>query len=64
MLQSNGKFPEDFLWGGAVSACQTEGNWQTDGKGASVADCMARGSREGGQKMLPFPERWRKIPVS
>lgn len=62
MLQSNGKFPEDFLWGGAVSACQTEGNWQTDGKGASVADCMAMGSREGGRKCFPSLKDGERYP--
>lgn len=32
------KFPEDFLWGGAVSANQIEGAWNVGGKGLSVAD--------------------------
>lgn len=35
----------DFLWGGAVSACQVEGAWDVDGRGPSVAD------------YLPGPER-------
>jgi Beta-glucosidase/6-phospho-beta-glucosidase/beta-galactosidase len=34
------KFPEEFLWGAAVSAYQCEGAWQEDGKSASVMDRM------------------------
>lgn len=32
------KFPDDFLWGGAIAANQCEGAWNEDGKGMSVAD--------------------------
>lgn len=32
------KFPNGFLWGGAVAANQYEGGWNEDGKGISVAD--------------------------
>ncbi len=31
-------FPEDFLWGGAVAACQIEGAWDVDGRGPSTSD--------------------------
>lgn len=31
-------FPENFLWGGASAANQSEGAWNVDGKGMSVAD--------------------------
>jgi 6-phospho-beta-glucosidase len=37
-------FPEDFLWGGATSACQVEGAWRADGKGISVADVLTLGN--------------------
>lgn len=40
----NAKFPEHFLWGGAVAANQFEGAWNLDGKGPSTADCMTGGS--------------------
>jgi len=33
-----GVFKKDFLWGGSVSAMQTEGAWDEDGKGKSVYD--------------------------
>lgn len=35
---TNLKFPENFLWGGAVAANQVEGAWNIGGKGLSVAD--------------------------
>lgn len=38
------RFPENFLWGGAVAANQCEGAWKTGGKGASVADMCTRGT--------------------
>lgn len=37
-------FPKDFLWGGAISANQTEGAWNEDGKGMSVTDTLTAGS--------------------
>lgn len=39
------KFPNDFLWGGGISACQCEGGWNEGGKGVSTVDCITRGSR-------------------
>lgn len=32
------KFPNNFMWGGAIAANQVEGAWNVDGKGLSVAD--------------------------
>lgn len=32
------KFPDNFLWGGAVAANQCEGGWNEGGKGMSVSD--------------------------
>ncbi len=40
-----GKFPENFLWGGAVAANQCEGAYLEDGKGLSVQDVLPRGIR-------------------
>lgn len=34
-------FPNGFLWGGALAANQTEGAWDVDGRGPSVADMTA-----------------------
>jgi 6-phospho-beta-glucosidase len=41
----NLKFPENFLWGGAVAANQCEGAYQEDGKGLSVQDVLPKGLR-------------------
>ena len=43
---SNNRFPENFLWGGAVAANQCEGAWDVDGKGISTADVATAGSRQ------------------
>lgn len=36
----NKGFSENFLWGGAIAANQSEGAWNEDGKGMSVADVI------------------------
>ena len=38
MKQLKDGFPESFLWGGAIAACQTEGAWDLDGRGPSTSD--------------------------
>ncbi|WP_068783457.1 6-phospho-beta-glucosidase [Paenibacillus phocaensis] len=47
---STEKLPEDFLWGGAISANQSEGAWNVGGKGISTADVAAAGKH--GQKRV------------
>lgn len=37
------KFPQHFLWGGAVAANQVEGAYLTDGKGLSTSDLQPQG---------------------
>jgi hypothetical protein len=32
------QFPNGFIWGAATAACQIEGAWTEDGKGASAGD--------------------------
>lgn len=39
----NKKFPDGFLWGGALAANQVEGAWQKDGKGVSTSDMLPHG---------------------
>ncbi|MGX7031300.1 glycoside hydrolase family 1 protein [Vagococcus zengguangii] len=34
-------FPDNFLWGGAVAACQIEGAYDEDGRGLSTSDLHA-----------------------
>ena len=38
MKQLKEGFPENFLWGGAIAACQAEGAWDLDGRGPSTSD--------------------------
>lgn len=38
MKQIQDGFPKDFLWGGAVAACQCEGAYDVDGRGLSTSD--------------------------
>lgn len=40
------KFPEHFLWGGAIAANQAEGAYQEGGKGLSIADLMSGGTKD------------------
>ncbi|MCG1013123.1 6-phospho-beta-glucosidase [Tepidanaerobacter sp. GT38] len=42
---SKERLPDNFLWGGAVSANQCEGAYNVDGKGLSTADVTTAGSR-------------------
>lgn len=38
---SNVKFPEGFLWGGAIAANQAEGAYLEDGKGLDISNGFA-----------------------
>lgn len=40
------RFPEGFLWGGAVAAHQLEGGWDKGGKKPSVIDVMTAGAHD------------------
>ncbi|ACT05629.1 glycoside hydrolase family 1 [Dickeya chrysanthemi Ech1591] len=37
------RFPQGFLWGGAIAANQAEGAWNEGGKGPSIADVVRGG---------------------
>ncbi|MDU4094139.1 MAG: family 1 glycosylhydrolase, partial [Pantoea sp.] len=37
------RFPDNFLWGGAIAANQVEGAWQQDGKGVTTSDVQPQG---------------------
>lgn len=36
------RFPDSFLWGGAMSACQAEGAWNVNGKALTFPDIVKR----------------------
>lgn len=38
MTNSTTIFPKNFLWGGAIAACQTEGGYGKNGRGMAVSD--------------------------
>ena len=38
-----GKFPKDFLWGGATAANQYEGGWNEGGRGPALTDFTTGG---------------------
>ena len=40
MTRVRRKFPEDFLWGGAIAASQAEGAYDEGGKGLSTSDLV------------------------
>jgi 6-phospho-beta-glucosidase len=48
------RFPENFLWGGAISANQSEGAYNIGGKGLSTADVIPHGLR--GAAVYPLKE--------
>ena len=37
------RFPEGFLWGGAIAANQAEGGYLEDGKGLTTVDMIPHG---------------------
>ena len=45
-----GRFPSNFLWGGATAANQCEGAYREAGKGLSVADVISAGTADGGRR--------------
>lgn len=56
------KFPEGFLWGGAISANQCEGAYQEDGKGWSIQDVTPGGIR-GPVTQAPTPENLKLVGI-
>lgn len=46
MYRVKHSFPSNFLWGGAIAANQAEGAYDVTGKGMSIADYHAYGSKE------------------
>ena len=57
---SEKRFPEGFLWGGAVAANQCEGAWNVDGKGPSTKEDIALFA-EMGFKVFRFSIAWSRI---
>lgn len=53
----HGNFPENFLWGGAISANQAEGAYQAGGKGLSTADVLPAGGIARYNAMIVDPQK-------
>lgn len=58
----NTKFPDNFLWGGAVAANQCEGGYIKDGKGLSIQDIMPKGIK-GAPTQEPTADNMKLIAV-
>ena len=56
------RFPENFLWGGAVAANQYEGAYNEDGKGLSIQDVLPHGNR-GGITEVPTEDNMKLIGI-
>lgn len=56
------KFPENFLWGGAVAANQCEGAYLEDGKGLSIQDVMPQGIK-GAPTKVPTEDNMKLVAV-
>ena len=57
------RFPDNFLWGGAVAANQCEGAYNEDGKGLSIQDVLPHGLK-GPVTDVPTPDNRKLIGVS
>lgn len=58
----NMRFPDGFLWGGAVAANQCEGAYQEDGKGWSVQDVTPHGIK-GGVTDVPTGDNMKLVGI-
>ncbi len=56
------RFPENFLWGGAIAANQCEGAYQEDGKGWSIQDVTPGGIR-GPVTKAPTPDNLKLVGI-
>lgn len=56
------RFPDGFLWGGAVSANQCEGAYDEDGKGLSIQDVLPHGLK-GPVTDQPTPDNCKLIGI-
>lgn len=57
-----GHFPDTFLWGGAMSACQFEGGWDQGGKGPSVVDVLTGGGKTTARRITDTVEAGEYYP--
>lgn len=56
------RFPDGFLWDGAVAANQCEGAYDEYGKGLSVQDVLPHGLK-GPVTEVPVPENMKLISI-
>ncbi|WP_175561988.1 glycoside hydrolase family 1 protein [Anaerocolumna xylanovorans] len=56
------RFPEGFLWGGAVAANQCEGAYDEDGKGLSIQDVLPHGLK-GPVTDAPTPDNMKLVGI-
>ena len=58
------KFPEGFLWGGAIAANQSEGAWLEDGKKPQATDVMVGIITDGHTPGVKYNEETKKYEMS
>ncbi|WP_313073503.1 glycoside hydrolase family 1 protein [Lacrimispora sp.] len=58
----NIRFPDGFLWGGAVAANQCEGAYNEDGKGLSTQDVTPQGIK-GPRTIEPTPDNMKLVGI-
>jgi len=63
-MKVNKGFPNDFLWGGAIAANQSEGAWDVDGKGASLMDVEVLPDNYSRQGVLGYSHRKEELLVA
>lgn len=56
------RFPENFLWGGAMAANQCEGAYAEDGKGLSIQDVLPRGL-QGPRTVAPTADNLKLVGI-
>ncbi|MEG0549502.1 MAG: family 1 glycosylhydrolase, partial [Coprobacillus sp.] len=64
MTEIKYKFPEGFLWGGAIAANQSEGAWLEDGKKPQATDVMVGIITDGHTPGVKYNDEKKKFEIA